>query len=215
MPEGRRIAFDQLDEADLVVDATYEGGVKGNAGDDPLHRLLRCGIGGGFRSRLNATKSGYRLVVLYSDLSDNDWPDVLNSELGRFIYYGDNKHPGRELHRTKRGGNRLLASVFEDLHLGRRSRIPPFLLFTKGLRGRDVVFRGLAVPGRSRPSLDGGSRSRLAFRLGGTVPELSGRIHGPRCGGRPQNMDQGAHVGRPYGSKCPYPLEAVPALRYL
>jgi hypothetical protein len=29
MPEGRRIPFDQLEHSDLVVDATYEGGLKG------------------------------------------------------------------------------------------------------------------------------------------------------------------------------------------
>jgi len=147
VPESRRFPFDSLPSADLVVDATYEGGTRGNAGDDPLHQLLRCGIGGGFRARSRLKGTGYQFVALYSDLSDNDWPDVLDSELGRFTYYGDNKRPGSELHQTKRGGNRLLAGAFGQLHSGPRAEIPPFLIFTKGLKGRDVVFRGVAVPG--------------------------------------------------------------------
>lgn len=29
----------------------------------------------------------------------------------------------------------------------KRIQIPPFIVFTKGAKGRDVIFRGLAVPG--------------------------------------------------------------------
>ena len=41
--------FSGLSRADLVVDATYEGGRSGNAGDDPLPQLLRLSNQGGFR----------------------------------------------------------------------------------------------------------------------------------------------------------------------
>jgi hypothetical protein len=39
--------------------------------------------------------------------------------------------------------------MFDRLHgsVDERRRIPPFFVFTKGSKGRDVVFRGLAVPG--------------------------------------------------------------------
>jgi hypothetical protein len=39
--------------------------------------------------------------------------------------------------------------MFDRLHgsIEERKRIPPFFVFTKGAKGRDVVFRGLAVPG--------------------------------------------------------------------
>lgn len=149
MAETRRYRFEELAAADLVVDALYEGGTKGNAADDPLGRLLPCGNQGGFRYRNRTTGPGKQFVVLYSDLSDHDWPDVLDVELGRFTYYGDNKRPGHPLHETIRGGNAILRDVFARLHAEQpdRSVIPPFFIFTKGLAGRDVVFRGLAVPG--------------------------------------------------------------------
>lgn len=146
---GRRFAFDQLATAPLLVDAVYAGGRFGNAGDDPTARLLPVGNQGGFRYKKALTGDRWALVVLYTDLSDTEWPDVLDLELGRFTYYGDNQRPGHELHDTKRRGNAILRKVFEHLHSSppRRSLIPPFFVFSKGAIGRDVVFRGLAVPG--------------------------------------------------------------------
>ena len=41
------ISFDELAEADLIVDAVYLGGAANNAGDDPLNKLTRCGNMGG------------------------------------------------------------------------------------------------------------------------------------------------------------------------
>ena len=149
VPETRRYSFDQLATADLVVDALYAGGTKGNTADDPLGKLLPCGNQGGFRFRNRRIGVGKQFVVLYSDLSDNDWPDILDVELGRFTYYGDNKKPGHALHETTRGGNAILHDAFDHLHdeTPHRGAVAPFFIFTKGLEGRDVVFRGLAVPG--------------------------------------------------------------------
>jgi hypothetical protein len=65
----------------------------------------------------------------------------------RFIYYGDNKRPGHELHETQRCGNLILRNLFEALHAKNRIAIPPIFIFTKTTTGRDAVFRGLAVPG--------------------------------------------------------------------
>lgn len=120
----------------------------GNVGDDPLGRLLPCGNQGGFRYKLGVDREPL-FVVLYSDLADPDWPDVLDVELGRFTYWGDNKRAGQRIISTRRGGNQILQTMFDRLHgsIEERRRIPPFLVFTKGARGRDVVFRGLAVPG--------------------------------------------------------------------
>ena len=64
--------------------------------DDPLGRLLPCGNQGGFRFKLDADGEPL-FVVLYTDLADPDWPDVLDVELGRFTYWGDNKRPGRPI----------------------------------------------------------------------------------------------------------------------
>jgi len=46
---SKTFRFDELSAADLVVDAVYEDGSLGHSGDDPIHRLLRVGIDGGFR----------------------------------------------------------------------------------------------------------------------------------------------------------------------
>jgi len=145
---AKKISFAELTTADLVVDAIYEGGTLGHSGDDPLQQLLGVGIGGGFRYLGSQSgPAGVRLCVLYSTLADPDWPDALYPETGRFIYFGDNRRPGHGLHDTKRNGNRLLSRVFGDLHLRQRTKIPPFLVFSKVGDGRDAVFRGLAVPG--------------------------------------------------------------------
>ncbi len=139
--------FDALTHADLVVDATYKGGRTRSGGDDPLDPLLGVGIQGGFRYRGSARHGTVTLCVLYTDLADPDWPDSLDTDAGLFTYFGDNKKPGSELHQTKKLGNQLLRFMFEQLHTGERGRIPPVFIFTKGTGGRDVVFRGLAVPG--------------------------------------------------------------------
>jgi hypothetical protein len=139
--------FDQLKTADLIVDALYKGGNRGNTSDDPLHPLLGVGNQGGFRYRGRGGK--YSFVVIYSSLIDIDWPDYLDTEKGLFIYYGDNKNPGATLIDTRRKGNALLEYMFSRSHgpLEARESIPPVFIFTKAASGRDVVFRGLAVPG--------------------------------------------------------------------
>lgn len=145
------IPFDQLPHADLTVEAVYEGGTAGNTGDDPLGKLLPVGNQGGFRYSGSPKKEDLRVVVLYTSGGDRDWPDELDRETGRFIYFGDNREPGKELHDTQRRGNAILRTCFQRVH-GRppeREKIPPFLLFRKASStgGRDVQFLGLAVPG--------------------------------------------------------------------
>ncbi len=141
------IPFGSLQDADLIVDAQYEGGNRGNSGDDPIHPLLGVGNWGGFRFSGSHADQRLKICVLYSELTDPDWPDQLHPETGQFVYFGDNKSPGHDLHNTPRRGNLILRSIFEDLHAGSRSRIPPIFVFTKAYKGRDVLFRGLAVPG--------------------------------------------------------------------
>lgn len=141
------IPFNSLPDSDLIVDAVYEGGDTKNVSDDPLSKLLP-GVGnqGGFRGSLQ------RYLVLYTSGEDRDWPDYLDLSTGRFVYYGDNKRPGCELHDTRKGGNLVLKQAFENLHKdpAERDKIPPFFIFTKHetIRSpRSVQFRGLAVPG--------------------------------------------------------------------
>ena len=145
---AREVAFENLGRADLVVDATYHGGTARNLRDDPLEPLLKVGNQGGFRYR-GSPRTGCQLVALYTSGADPDWPDALDSETGRFTYFGDNKTPGAELHETQRWGNGLLRDTFARLHAMPQERggIPPFFVFRKGTRGRDIVFLGLAAPG--------------------------------------------------------------------
>src|SRR5262249_9568177 len=68
-------------------------------------------------------------------------------ETGVFTYYGDNKKPGRELHDTPRYGDVLLRNMFGALHTRRRDLVPPVLIFANAGQYRDMIFKGLAVPG--------------------------------------------------------------------
>ena len=86
----RTILFDHLATSDLYVDAVYQGGRRGNAGDEPLPRLMRVDSHGGFRKR-GEVAGRLHLLVLTSSLADPDWPDSLDRETGVFTYYGDNK----------------------------------------------------------------------------------------------------------------------------
>ncbi len=148
---ARIFPFADLGNADLVVDAVYEGGARGNAADDPISRLLPgTGNQGGFRAAGRGDDKTF--VVLYTSGEDSDWPDQLDLSTGQFVYFGDNKTPGHELHDTQRGGNRLLRRVFDKLHAAAsaRAEIPPFLLFRRyptRQSSRSVQFLGLAAPG--------------------------------------------------------------------
>ncbi|MGW0094186.1 restriction endonuclease [Streptomyces sp. NPDC003328] len=151
--------FDDLSQADLVVDSVYEGGSKGNMGDDPLARLFK-GVGnqGGIRYVGSPAKGSVRLAVLYTSGMDVDWPDSLDVETGIVTYYGDNKKPGRELHDTQPKGNILLRDMFAASHGSEEERlvgVPPVFLFQRELGvGRSVRFRGLLVPGSPAISPD-------------------------------------------------------------
>lgn len=148
---SRVIPFDQLPTCDLVVDATYEGGTAPHSGSDPIAKLLPgSGNQGGFRAAGSGDQK--KFVVLYTSGEEGNWPDHLDLSTGQFIYYGDNRTPGHELHDTSRGGNRLLRRAFEFAHADAAARalVPPFFVFAKsptsGSR-RSVQFRGVAVPG--------------------------------------------------------------------
>lgn len=147
----RIITFNELLQSNLIVDAVYESSHDGQLGGEPLSKLLP-GLGnmGGFRpSGRGADKN---LVVLFSTGEDKDWPDTLDLNTGQFVYFGDNKTPGHEIHDTQKGGNKILRRVFELLHATppNRALIPPFLIFKKlqtEQGSRSVQFKGIAVPG--------------------------------------------------------------------
>lgn len=147
----RLIPYADLAGTDLIVDAIYEGAADGQLSAEPLSKLLP-GIGnmGGFRAAGKGPDK--KFVVLYTSGEDKDWPDTLDLSTGQFVYFGDNKTPGHELHETAPGGNKILRRVFELLHGSppERARIPPFFVFMKyptEASARSVQFRGIAVPG--------------------------------------------------------------------
>ncbi|MER9971180.1 restriction endonuclease [Mesorhizobium sp. M0060] len=136
---------------DLVIDAVYEGKAGGLLAGEALSRLIP-GVGnqGGFRA--SGGGDDKKLVALFTSGEDKDWPDSLDLSTGQFVYYGDNKHPGHELHDTQRSGNLILRRVFSLLHASppERSLIPPFFVFKKyptAVSARSFQFKGLAVPG--------------------------------------------------------------------
>jgi hypothetical protein len=146
---ARRFPFAEHGSAPLVVDAVYEGGTANNQGDDPINKLLSVGNAGGFRALGSIVKRTVKYVVLYTSGVDPDWPDVLDPRTGGFVYHGDQKEPGRDLHDTPRKGNLLLQHMFELAEGGpeQRAAVPPIFLFERAAPGRSVTFRGLLAPG--------------------------------------------------------------------
>ncbi|WP_051633872.1 AAA family ATPase [Bacillus sp. UNC41MFS5] len=147
MTSAYTIAVTDLPKADLKIGAIYEGGTKGNAGDDPLSKLMGCENQGGFRPVGARNGVNTKYCVLYSDLSHDEWSNRIELETGKFYYYGDNRKAGRGIHETAKKGNLILRYSFDEFLDGNRKNVPPFFVFAKGKRGRDVIFRGLAVPG--------------------------------------------------------------------
>ncbi len=151
------VKFENLKNTDLVIDCIYKGGKTGNTGDDPLSKLFpKLGNMSGFRKAKRNDGSGkLAYVVLYTTMSELEWPDYLDVETGIFRYYGDNRKPGNELTNTKQGGNKLLELVYSILNSNNHyDEIPPFFVFKKVGTGRDVQFLGLAAPGNPTISPD-------------------------------------------------------------
>lgn len=151
------VQFDDLDKSDLFVDCIYKGGTAPNMSAEPFHKLIPdCENAGGFRKRLRQDGSGkYAYIVLYTSMEELEWPDYLEEETGIFRYYGDNREPGRELTDTKKKGNLILETTFALLNEGTHlDDIPPFFIFKKTGKGRDIQFLGLAAPGNPKISPD-------------------------------------------------------------
>lgn len=144
-------SFADLPKADLIIDAIYESRTNGQLASEPIAKLLPgSGNMGGFRVSGRGDKKNW--IVLFTTGEDRDWPDTLDLNRGQFVYYGDNKTAGHELHDTKAGGNKVLRHVFTRLHDSQtpRADISSFLIFKKyptASEARSVQFKGVAVPG--------------------------------------------------------------------
>ena len=137
----------------LRVDAEYgpQPGCK-NLQGDIFPKLFPVGTGGGFR--VNGSHLAPKLIVLYTTGEVAYWQDEVDKQTGIFLYYGDNRTSGKDLHKTKLGGNEILKNIFTwasmyDTQL--RRLIPPIFIFEK-TKGWNRKFLGLAVPGiKGRP----------------------------------------------------------------
>lgn len=132
----------------LYIDAVYNANpAKKDKSAEVLSKLLGVKNSGGFRY-LGKTETP-NLVVLWSTGEDIYWKDEIDTSLGTYLYYGDNKTPGKDLHKTSIHGNEILRYIFtlaESKNFNDRKRIPPVLVFQKEC-GWNVKFLGLAVPG--------------------------------------------------------------------
>lgn len=140
----------------LYIDAVYKADdSKKNFSSEVLSKLLGVKNQGGFRY-LGKTETP-NLVILFTSGEDIYWKDELDSSVGLLLYYGDNKTPGTDLHKTNLHGNEILRYIFELASLDdieERKKLPPILVFKKE-SGRNVKFLGLAVPGiKGKPSKD-------------------------------------------------------------
>lgn len=132
------VPFEVLKDSDLIKGATYKGGNASNLSSKPISKLLPVGNQSGIR--FTGSTISPKLVVLYTTLNDNDWPDEIISN--KVIYYGDNKSPGKEIHDLP--GNQVLRSIFNNFYL--KKEYPLILLFSKGLEGFDRVYHGVLMP---------------------------------------------------------------------
>lgn len=138
----------------LYIDAVYKADPsKKNTSAEVLSKLLGVKNQGGFRYKGKTDKP--RFVMLFTSGEDIYWKDELDTSVGVLLYYGDNKTPGNDLHKTNLHGNEILKYMFDiassdDLAI--RKELPPVFVFKK-YKGRDVMFLGLAVPGiQGRPN---------------------------------------------------------------
>ena len=153
--------FEKIEESDrknwhLIIDAVYRADPsKPNMSAEVISKLLGVKNQGGFRY-LGKTETP-NLVVLFTSGEDIYWKDELDTTTGLLLYYGDNKTPGNDLHKTNLHGNEILRYMFDlacSDDFKKRKNIPPVLVFKKNSSiydenhsGRDVKFLGLAVPG--------------------------------------------------------------------
>lgn len=131
-------------DLELVVDKIYEGGNLGNISDDVISKLMKVGNAKGIRSKNISGSNNKAYIVLYTSKEEIDWPDRLDSETGKFKYYGDNRSPGCKI--DSKIGNKILESIFNEKN---RYKIPPVFIFSKHPTtnsSRSVKFLGLAVP---------------------------------------------------------------------
>mgnify|MGYP000833937282 CR=1 FL=1 len=108
------VEFKNIKKANLIIDEIYYGGVEPNLSSEVISKLMGCGNSGGFRTVNNKETNQNAYCVLFSTGEDEDWKDYIDTELGRFVYYGDNKKEGHSLHNTKKMEMRFLENALKN-----------------------------------------------------------------------------------------------------
>lgn len=136
-----KISKKNRSEWKLYIDAIYKTDpTKKNISAEVLSKLVGVKNQGGFRY-LGKTETP-NLVVLFTSGEDIYWRDELDSALGLLLYYGDNKVPGTDLHKTNLHGNEILKYIFElatvdDIEKRKKYHL---FLFLKKLAGETLNF---------------------------------------------------------------------------
>ncbi len=150
-----------------------------------------------------------KFCVLYSDLSHDEWSNRIELETGKFYYYGDNRKAGRGIHETAKKGNLILRYSFDEFHNGDRKNVPPFLVFAKGKKGRDVVFRGLAVPGAENENNSDILKIISHESTEGTIPNYLSIFTILDVQTIKRAWIDDLHKGEPFSENAPGPLARV------
>lgn len=145
----RRVSWEELQNCDIEVGELYSRGQEGKGvQNEVLHRLLPgVSNSGGIRAVGGWQTGG--LCALFSTSKEPQWPDHKGTQVGSYVYFGDNKTPGKGILDTPRKGNALLHRAFLKASQGKEGRIevPVFFIFTAiGSLGGSVVFEGIGVP---------------------------------------------------------------------
>lgn len=145
-----RITPEERPKWHFIIDAVYKADPSRQGVDgEVLSKMLHVPNQRGFRRCTGSTTDDPKYIALFTSGEDVYWRDELDTSLGIFLYYGDQKVPGRDLEDTQFKGNYILSRIFEYACSEdeiTRKRIPPVFLFKKA-GGRDIQFLGLAVPG--------------------------------------------------------------------
>ena len=80
-----RIAWSDVRQADLVVDAVYESGPTSRLDSEVISKLLP-GMGNAAGFRYAGSADSCRVVVLFTNGTEPNWPDELDLYRGVFRY---------------------------------------------------------------------------------------------------------------------------------
>jgi len=141
--------FNDLEKADLIPGAIYEGGTNKNAGDDPIAKLMNVGNAGGIRTRKSKDGEIAYIVIISNKGNKDKYPNDFDSKTSILTYYGDQFKENREALDTRPKGNKNLLSLFELVNKYSFTYDKPYPVFyfekVEG-KGRNHIFKGIAYP---------------------------------------------------------------------